>query len=115
MNFALALAANRFPGITTAWAGQSAGGDGAQTAPGVEPEEARLEAALLPGGASATTRAAALDQFQQQTANQPSAMPVSVARAANRNNARTTGPSPVEREDQMLAGLLLGSPEFQRR
>ena len=116
MNFALSLAANKFPGITTAWAAQTADGEVAQPAQGIEQEEARLEGALLPGGASVATRSAALDQFQQQIANQPAAQPVRAARVANRNNnARAAGPSPIEREDQMLGGLLLGSPEFQRR
>ena len=116
MNFALSLAANKFQGITTAWAAQTADGEVAQPAQGIEQEEARLEGALLPGGASVATRSAALDQFQQQIANQPAAQPVRAARVANRNNnARAAGPSPIEREDQMLGGLLLGSPEFQRR
>jgi hypothetical protein len=28
---------------------------------------------------------------------------------------RTPAPTAVEKQDQVLAGLLLGSPEFQRR
>jgi hypothetical protein len=37
--------------------------------------------------------------------------PVSAARPQNRNAAATA----LERQDQVLAGLLIGSPEFQRR
>ena len=116
MNFALALAADHLPGITVQWAPLTADATAAGDAPpSPESEEARLEPLLLPGGASATTRAAALDEFARQSAQQAAAMrPVFAARPAFRANPRR-GISPRERQDQLLAGLLIGSPDFQRR
>jgi len=128
MNFALALAANRLPGIRTVWAGNAAGddpslsllngldgGDAASVGSAMiaqrgaatpESEEARLETMLIVGNVSATTRMAVLEQFEQQRTQADSAVPAVV------NASRRV---PGERQDQLLAGLLLGSPEFQRR
>jgi hypothetical protein len=111
MNFALSLAANRLPGITITWAPQGEDSYSASI-PDPESEEARLEPILISGGVSVATRSAALQQFQAQIAqSNASARPVAAARQLNRPNA----PSPLEKEDQLLAGLLIGSPEFQRR
>ena len=114
MNFALNLAAGRLPGITTGWApvsdSSNALGDMSAIAqtPSPETEEARLESVLLPGGVSESTRTAALQQFAAQSA-QSNVTSVATTTRQNRNaNA-------LEREDQILAGLLIGSPEFQRR
>jgi uncharacterized protein (DUF1800 family) len=116
MNFALSLAANRLPGITSNWSPASSY-EGATSNP--ETEEARLEARLVEGGVSVSTRSAVLEQFQLQAANQQSTpalnrtQPTQVSAGVRLpNHAR---PAPVERQDQLLAGLLLGSPEFQRR
>ena len=111
MNFALALAANRLPGIYADWAPQPQD----EAPPSVrarsnEPiarEEARLESMLIPGGLSVSTRAALLQKFQQQTAS-PQAISATSADNARAANA-------LQRQDQLLAGLLLGSPDFQRR
>jgi uncharacterized protein (DUF1800 family) len=117
MNFALNLAANRLPGITVTWTPLP---DLASTTPDPTPtpesEEARLEPLLIAGGVSASTRSAALQQFEVQSAqnnaqNSASVTPVSAGRRMN----RTPNPTALERQDQVLAGLLLGSPEFQRR
>jgi uncharacterized protein (DUF1800 family) len=122
MNFALSLAANRLPGITVDWSqGQPAaqnvgmladpntGGDG----PTPDNEETRLEPLVVAGGVSEATRAAALQQFAAQSAQDDAMVvrPVSAARPQNRAKAA----SALERQDQVLAGLLIGSPEFQRR
>jgi uncharacterized protein (DUF1800 family) len=118
MNFALALAANRLPRITVEWAPEvdrSTLDSDAQSKPVIptpESEEARLESLLVAGGVSATTRAAALQQFQAQSAqNSASVTPVAAPRRPNRAPTADA----YEREDQLLAGLLMGSPEFQRR
>jgi uncharacterized protein (DUF1800 family) len=111
MNFALSLTANRFPGITVTWDTTPNLGALSATADGPAPqaEESRLEALLVPGGISDTTRSAVLQQFQQQSAQDtPAAFPA-------RPRLRAMQASPIERQDQLLAGLLLGSPEFQRR
>jgi hypothetical protein len=111
MNFALSLSANRLPGITVNWTplpDLASDVPDAQTTP--ESEELRLEPLLVAGGVSDTTRAAALQQFQAQITQNPSPItPVAATRKQNRNA------SVVERQDEVLAGLLLGSPEFQRR
>ena len=116
MNFALNLAANRLPGITVQWLPQTADATAADRAiPSPQSEEARLEPLLLPGGASATTRAAALDEFDRQSVQKPAATrPVFAGGPKSRANPRREDLA-LEREDQLLAGLLIGSPDFQRR
>jgi uncharacterized protein (DUF1800 family) len=118
MNFSLSLASNRLPGITVEWAPEvdinSLMSDTAtkQVVPTPETEEARLEPLLIAGGVSDATRAAALKEFQEQSAqNAPAAIPA----AQRRPNNRAPAADAYEREDQVLAGLLMGSPEFQRR
>ncbi len=134
MNFALSLAANRLPGVIVAWTAQAdpsptkiddgsgprtvAPAPGAGAAPDPETEEQRLETLLVAGGLSAQTRAAVLEQFQAQSTqdqpngNQASVMPI-LAAPRPMNPAKAA--SALEKQDQLLAGLLLGSPEFQRR
>ena len=127
MNFALALASNRLPGIETDWAPQPATEDAA--IPSAAQEEARLEPLLLPGGATATTRAAAIAEFERRSAQEqtPDQTPRPVVRDQVRGQARMRPvfeaqrfnrrppPNAAERQDQLLAGLLIGSPDFQRR
>jgi hypothetical protein len=62
---------------------------------------------------STSTRSAVLQQFQQQNEQQP-VIDQQVS-AQIRPIARLRSITPLERQDQLLAGLLLGSPEFQRR
>jgi uncharacterized protein (DUF1800 family) len=126
MNFAVAMASNRFFGVTVAWSDEAT----VSTAD-AEQDETRLEPMIVPGGVSVSTRSAALQQFQAQIAddsqNANSVRPLRANQNLNRPLARAaaaTTPerpspreqaSPRERQDQMLAGLLIGSPEFQRR
>ena len=125
MNFALTLTSNKLPGIAITFVPQTdsdslvAKIDG--SAPGAQPtpeaEEQRLESLLVDGGVSPSTRAAVLDQFKvqtqaQTTQNSGSGKPLVVA-AKPMNPAQAA--LSLERQDQLLAGLLLGSPEFQRR
>jgi uncharacterized protein (DUF1800 family) len=155
MNFALSLASNKLPGITVGWAPETdlsaldSDAPAQQVVPTPETEEARLEQVLLPGGVSDATRAAALKEFEAQSAqaatpdparqdparqDQPMMMQrnpqlsesrpfdavrtsstvVAAAPVARRPN-RAPAADAYEREDQLLAGLLMGSPEFQRR
>ncbi len=110
-----------------------------QVVPTPETEEARLEQVLLPGGVSDATRAAALKEFQAQSAqaatqDPPMMMqrnpqlsesrPFEAVRTSStgvvdapltRRPNRAPAVDAYEREDQLLAGLLMGSPEFQRR
>jgi len=123
MNFALALAANRLPGITVNWSSQINGDTTSSLNP--ENEELRLESLLLAAPVTDSTRTAVLQQFAAQATTQPvahvpappsqptpQAVPISTRPMATPAHAN---PSALEREDQSLAGLLLGSPEFQRR
>ena len=113
MNFAVALAAGRLPGIKVNWTPETEVANLASgPAPDPATEEARLERMLLPGGASISTRSAALSQFEAQNARESAAVrPISAVRRFNGRLA----PRQLERQDQLLAGLLIGSPEFQRR
>ena len=123
MNFALALAANRLPGITVEWAPDldmsSLDSDAPlqQVIPTPQSEEARLVGLLMPGGISAATKSAALEEFRAQINRRPAlARPVAIQQPAPSAKASNSAPADTyEREDQLLAGLLLGSPEFQRR
>ena len=126
MNFSLVMSANRLPGTHVDWTGETVTGQaaGASTAPPGLEQEARLEAMLLEQPAAKQTRAAVLTQAQNPdgvaTAEQAfRAKPEAVGQAATgaawtqvRQATRTsTGPAPVA----AMAGLLLGSPDFQRR
>ena len=137
MNFALNLAANKLPGISIAWAAPADNlstkvDDGAALrsfpqnpstsetvgpVPAPEAEEQRLEALLVAGGVSPSTRAAVLEQFNSQIRaqngqDQASGKPLP---AAARSMSAAKAAAALEKQDQLLAGLLLGSPEFQRR
>ena len=119
MNFALALAANRLPGIKVTWSPQSDENsvslvsDTASRTP--EAQESRLESQLVPAGVSVATRSAVLQQFQQQSAQNSDPAAGRAISAGIRPVLRARATAPLERQDQLLAGLLLGSPEFQRR
>ena len=119
MNFALSLAGNKLQGVQVSWAPATADGSDA-AAPNPEFEEAWLEPLLVPGGVSVATRSAALQQFQTQMAEAASSAASAPANAtakpvAAKANKVGNGVSKTELEDEVLAGLLLGSPEFQRR
>ena len=109
MNFALRLAANKLPGIAVTWPVQGASNPTATP----QSEEQRLEFLLVAGGVGESTRAAVLDQFAQQN-GQPGG-PVRPVPAAARPITPAQAAAALDRQDQLLAGLLLGSPEFQRR
>ncbi len=121
MNFALGLAANRLPGITVTWdAAPDSTNDPAVsqvslTTPSPQSEELRLELFLISGGVSDSTRPAVLQQFQQQSAQDLNAIAAQPLAMRPRQKFRAQEISAVEKQDQILAGLLLGSPEFQRR
>jgi len=128
MNFALSMAANKLPGITVEWAPDvdinTLMNDGAakQVVPTPESEEARLEPLLIAGGASDATRAAALKEFEEESgvsgaATSATANPTTggASTPVSKTRPGATAADAYEREDQLLAGLLLGSPEFQRR
>ena len=135
MNFALVLTANRLPGVRVDWSGLL--GDNAATvvpaahnsAAPVDPvavKENRLEQLLLGQPASGRTRATvtgqandasvtdqALSRFDLQPASgkgQKGSYLPRGTRAAPESKSATD-----DAQAEVMAGLLLGSPEFQRR
>jgi hypothetical protein len=129
MNFAVILSGNRLPATQINWPGLL-GGDSDAT----PQTERKLETLLLGHAAAEKTRAAVLAQaadpntqqqalesfteqpaMQQNTKSDPGMMRVNLGR---KGMARGPGPAqsaqPASPLDNM-AGLLLGSPEFQRR
>ncbi len=134
MNFALVLSGNRLPGTRLDWP-RSLGADAATgrvpEAPMDAATEGRLEQVLLGGPASTQTRAtalaaAAIPGLQVQAEQSFRAIPVSApGKIAGAGSGRTPssgntdgdrGRSPtVGSPVAIVAGLLLGSPEFQHR
>jgi hypothetical protein len=123
MNFALVLSGDRMAGVRTDWtqmleATAAPAGDDSDRAAAVKEE--KLERALLGQPVSERTRATVLAQFANQT-NQVQAEKKFLAGADGREvaaagfTARSLTKPPVDREAAGMAGLLLGSPEFQRR
>jgi uncharacterized protein (DUF1800 family) len=111
MNFALSLAANRLPGISTAWLSKDS--EPVASMPNPQAEESRLESILIAGAVSDSTRSAVLEQFEVRNSNRQAAQPRAQSMPVSEH--RTPAPAALEKQDQVLAGLLLGSPEFQRR
>jgi len=125
MNFSLALADNN-AGTIMGW-DKLMGVDGpaGMTA---DAKEAKLENLLLDGVVSEHTRSAVRAQLEQQQktpADEPGARPkLAPPRQVNFVRPREFGqllnsvaplPAPADGEAALLGGLLLGSPEFQRR
>jgi uncharacterized protein (DUF1800 family) len=112
MNFALALTANRIPGVTVEIA-QSAG-----TAASAEQSELQLEETLLEGRVAVHTHDVVMKQMEStQTA------PITVAaldkgragKGVRDPFAPTIRGNATVRQSTLAAALLLGSPDFQRR
>jgi uncharacterized protein (DUF1800 family) len=113
MNFALSLAANRLPGISTTWSSKDL--EPVATAPNPQAEESRLELILIAGAVSDSTRSAVLEQFAAQNTTGQAAQLQPRGQSMPVSESRTSAPAAIEKQDRLLAGLLLGSPEFQRR
>ncbi len=131
MNFALGLSSDRIPGVQTDW-GRLLG----DTDAGMEPvamstdaadeaaaKEQKLEMALLGQAVSDRTRSTVLQQFQDQGMQQQALKDFPIRPNDFEPMAQVLNPAalnqqarpPLDREAAMMAGLLLGSPEFQRR
>jgi uncharacterized protein (DUF1800 family) len=132
MNFALGLSGDRFFGVETDWSrvlGETrAGVEAAALSSGssdeaVAAKERKLETALLGQAVSDRTRSTVLQQFQNQAMQQQAVKDFSIrpndfeptSQVLNPDWKRQQLRSPEDREAAMMAGLLLGSPEFQRR
>jgi uncharacterized protein (DUF1800 family) len=130
MNFALGLSSDRIPGVQTDWT-RLLGEAGAAMEPAAltqgdaaaAAKEAKLETLLLGQPVSERTRSTVLQQFQNQGMQQQAEKDFSIrandfeplAQLLNPAALRQMGRPPLDREAAMMAGLLLGSPEFQRR
>jgi hypothetical protein len=136
MNFALVLSGDRVPGVKTDWPALL-GGDSATALTPSDATEKRLEMVVLGQSASDRTRQTVLAQFNNPTAQKQAedafnaqktasaeddgaavgAGMLQRAAYAKKGGKRKDGgfqPGPETPLDTM-AGLLLGSPDFQRR
>lgn len=124
MNFAMAFANNRLPAVVNHW-DALLGPDGATLRP--SQKEAMLEARLLHGDVPAATHDAVLKELADSpNPPQPAPFPVALggggayivpAPQATPTPAATQ-PAPIaqlDRQAAAIAGLLIGSPGFQRR
>ena len=117
MNFALVLSGNKVNGTRTDWAAVLG-------SPGVEASaatERELEGDLLGESASVRTRAAVMAEFGNPTAQEAAAVGFSARPAGSEMGvglARAAVVKPGKQSEvplDTMAGLLMGSPEFQRR
>jgi uncharacterized protein (DUF1800 family) len=132
MNFALSLSGDRLPGVQTDWTRLlaqgavgvepvSRSGDGADSAAVLKEKD--LEMLLLDQPVSDQTRATVLQQFLVQTTQQEATKNFSIrangaepmAAVLNSAAAQKKVKPPQDPQASAMAGLLLGSPEFQRR
>ena len=135
MNFSLSLSGDRIPGALTDWTGLleqgTAGGepaisgdtsgDSGDSAAAVK--EKKLETLLMGQPVSPQTRTTVLQQFQLQTTQQEAEKKFSIRANGAEPMAAVLNPAAQQRKARppqdpqaaAMAGLLLGSPEFQRR
>ncbi|WP_263352178.1 DUF1800 domain-containing protein [Acidicapsa acidisoli] len=109
MNFALSLATNHFGGVRPQWAPASL-----LTGSPTEAEQ-NLEAQLIPAGVSEKTRAAVLNQNQSAASAQVFPQPVTDQSLSGKPPTPAGLANAIQQQNGQIAGLLLGSPEFQRR
>ena len=120
MNFALALSSNRVAGVTTDWAVVLANQGGTLTP---EAKEAKLEDKLLHLAVGDRTRQTILTQISTDAEQQEASLKQVTVKDRKRDPlAVVTGKawrpenmSGIDSESALAAGLLFGSPEFQRR
>ncbi len=111
MNFALVLSGDRVPGVTTDWAAMLGGAAVADAA-----TEKELEGDLLGQAASGRTRAAVMEESANPTAQEQAEAGFVGEAVGGARMVRARAPAKgAERPLDTMAGLLLGSPEFQRR
>ena len=118
MNFALVLASDRLPGVGTDWSKLVKGASTADSQ--VTAKERKLEAALLGFPLSEKTRTQLLAEADDSTVPAQAAREFEVGRGAGGGAmmavlGQRRAPGPTDTQAAVMAGLLLGSPEFQRR
>ena len=127
MNFALNLTANKLAEIQTAWPVDAGSGDlGHEVTDNAQldaaADELRLENWLIQSEVSDQTRKTLLEQVETQAGHAKApvapAQPIDIAaQVVGKQKSPNSSAVPAlrEKQDALLAGLLLGSPEFQRR
>ncbi|WP_260739171.1 DUF1800 domain-containing protein [Tunturiibacter lichenicola] len=127
LNFAVSLSNDRIGGVQTDWTrllGETGIARTSSTSGDlVSEKEKKLEALLLGQAVSDRTRETVLAQFRDQTTQQQAEKsfgikanePEPMAQVLNISSANQRARIPLDREAAGMAGLLLGSPEFQRR
>ncbi|WP_433985070.1 DUF1800 domain-containing protein [Tunturiibacter empetritectus] len=127
LNFAVSLSNDRIGGVETDWARLLGAQGSAQglvaTGDSAAAKEKKLEVALLGQAVSDRTRETVLAQFQDQTTQQQAEKSFGIraneqepmAQVLNISSPKQKVRPPLDREAAGMAGLLLGSPEFQRR
>jgi uncharacterized protein (DUF1800 family) len=127
LNFAVSLSNDRIVGVQTDWTRLLGEDVVARTSSAsrdsVAEKEKKLEAMLLGLAVSDRTRETVLAQFRDQTTQQQAEKsfgiranePEPMAQVLNISSAKQRARQPPDREAAGMAGLLLGSPEFQRR
>ena len=122
LNFALALSSNRVVGVKTDWPSilSSSSGDANQLEP--QEKERILETRLLHTEVSDRTRSTILTQITSDPAQQEASLQQVAVKdrkrdplAANASQERIGRLPIVDPQSALAAGLLFGSPEFQRR
>ena len=120
MNFALVLASDRLPGVVTDWSKVVKDTSGAESQ--VAAKERKLEATLLGFPLSERTRTQVLAEADDATVPSQAAREFEVGRGPGAGGGMAAlagysrrGAGPVDSQAAVMAGLLLGSPEFQRR
>ena len=116
MNFALALASNRIPGVTVSidplLGQESSGWTPAQ-------QETGLELVILDGPATSQIHQAVLTSLSDTDAQNQAAANIVLAGDGGGNpfeaGLKRLDTPPVSAQEAVTAGLLIGSPEFQRR
>lgn len=120
MNFALALSSNRVAGVTTDWAAVL-GNQGGTLTP--ETKEAKLEDKLLHISVGERTRQTILMQISTDADQQEASLKQVTVKDRKRDPLavvsgkawRPEDMSGIDSQSALAAGLLFGSPEFQRR
>jgi uncharacterized protein (DUF1800 family) len=123
MNFSLTLTGDRIAGTRTDWTRLLDGAGPVTSMASAMLKEKRLEMLLLGQPVSYRTRATVLQQFEAQTTQQVGEKSFGVrangaepvAAVLNPAARPRTGSPPQDVQAAAMAGLLLGSPEFQRR
>jgi uncharacterized protein (DUF1800 family) len=120
MNFALALSSNRVAGVTTDWVAVLENQGGTMTP---DAKEAKLEDKLLHIMVGERTRQTILTQISADAEQQEASLRQVTIRDRKRDALavvsgkawRPEDMSGIDSESALAAGLLFGSPEFQRR